>query len=219
MSYYIMPTLPMSMSVGLKKSPVFNTVHQKSVAGINSAISLQPYPTWSFEFGLPKVQGHEQVATSAVAMFFGAFMATAGGANLFLFTDPQDNTVTNAQFGTGDGVNNTFQLSRNIGGSVDIIQNLNGTPTIKVNGSLTTPSSISATGVVVFSTAPASGAILSWAGSFYYLCRFDSDTVDSTRSFTINNGLDQWQISNIKFNSEFAPGNYTYGLISLPGGF
>jgi uncharacterized protein (TIGR02217 family) len=153
-----------------------------------------------------------------VALMLGTFMATAGGANLFLFPDPQDNTVTQAQFGVGDGVSTSFQLSRNIYGAVDIIQNVNGVPSIYVEGVLTIPASISLTGVVTFTTAPIAGAVLTWSGRYYYLCRFDEDTLDSTRSFTINSGIDQWMIQGVKFSSEFSPNATTYGIIAAPGG-
>jgi uncharacterized protein (TIGR02217 family) len=134
-----------------------------------------------------------------------------------LFTDPQDNTLTGAQFGTGNGSSTRFQLSRNIHGYPDIIQNLNGTPTIYVNGTPTTPASISSTGVVTFSSAPANNAVLTWSGSFFYLCRFAEDTLDATRSFTINSGIDHWMVQGVKFSSEFAATS-TYGIIASPGG-
>jgi uncharacterized protein (TIGR02217 family) len=209
------------MAGGLKKTPNFNTVKQKTAAGLTSAISLKPYPTWDFEFDMDHVVGRELDAKSVVAKFFGTYMATAGGANLFLFPDPVDNSVCGAQFGVGDGATTSFQLSRNIFGYPDIIQNLNtslnGQPLIYVSGVLTAPASISATGVVTFAAAPAAGAVLTWTGSFYFLCRFAEDTIDATRSFSINNGLDQWMIQGIKFSSEFAP-TTTYGVIAAPGG-
>jgi uncharacterized protein (TIGR02217 family) len=211
MPYTIMPTMPLSMAAGLKKTPNFNTSKQKTAAGITSAISLKPYPTWDFEFSLDSIQGQESAASSVLAQFIGTFMATAGGANLFLFTDPQDNAVSAAQFGTGNGTTTAFQLSRTINGQVDVIQNLNGTPSIYVNGTPTTPSSISTTGVVTFSSAPTSGAVLTWTGSFYFLCRFAEDTVDATRSFTINSGIDQWNVEAIKFSSEFVATSLTPG--------
>lgn len=213
-----MPTMPLSMAAGLKKSPNFNTLRQKGPAGINAGIALKPYPTWDFEFSLDHVTGHEHTASSVVAQFLGTFMATAGGANLFLFTDPQDCSVTGAQFGTGDGSSKSFQLSRNIFGYPDIIQNTNGTPTIYVGGTLTAPASINGTGVVTFNSAPGAGAALTWTGSFRFLCRFAEDTIDSARSFTINNGIDQWMIQGVKFSSEFVPGVQTFGKIATPGG-
>jgi hypothetical protein len=218
MSFYVMPPLPLSMAAGLKKTPNFDgTVKQKSVGGITSAMSTKPYPTWDFEFSLDNVQGQESEASSVLAEFMGTFMGTSGGANLFLFEDPQDSFVTAAQFGVGNGTTVAFQLSRNINGSVDVIQNLNGSPSIFVNGVLNTSNSISSTGVVTFSSAPGSGAVLTWTGNFYFLCRFSEDTVDATRSYTINSGIDQWNVQSIKFSSEFLT-TTSYGTISAAGG-
>ncbi len=208
---YVMPPMPMSMAAGLKKSPVFNTVKQKAVAGLTSAVALMPYPTWAFEFSMEHITGSERLG--AVSQFFGTYMATAGGANLFLFTDPQDCTVTNAQFGVGDGAATSFQLSRYIFGAVDVIQNPKGTPQVYVSGVRTTPASISDTGVVTFTTAPAANAPLTWTGGFQYACRFAEDSIDSTRTFTVNNGIDQWVMSGIKFGSEFRY-TTTYGKIT-----
>jgi uncharacterized protein (TIGR02217 family) len=218
MSYPIMPALPISMAKGLKKTPSFNTVLQKVAAGRgNAAISLKPYPTWDFEFDMEHILGNEAVAGSVVAQFLGIFLQTQGSAGLFLFTELQDNTVTqstgimlNVTPGAatpmdmdGDGVSTQFQLARLIDGSgVDITQNLNGSIVVKVNGSTVVPASISSTGVVTFTSAPANNATITWAGSFYFLCRFEEDTLDATRNFTNNSGIDQWDFVSIKFSSE-----------------
>jgi uncharacterized protein (TIGR02217 family) len=219
MSYTIMPTLPLSMAKGLKKSPSFNTVFQKVAAGRgNASVSLMPYACWQFEFDMDSIQGNEAEASSTVTAFLGTMMACQGRNQLFLFTDPADNSVAYGNSGmlnvttgaaapmgtTGDGTSTQFQLARSIGGVAwDVIQNLNGSITVKVNGSVVVPASVSSTGVVTFSSAPANNATLQWTGSFYFLCRFDEDTVDSTRTYSINSGTDLWDIASIKYTSEF----------------
>jgi hypothetical protein len=215
------------MAKGLKKNPHFNTVVQKTAAGRGtSSTSLTPFATWDFEFDLDRITGNESTTASVLAQFTGTFMACNGSNGLFLFTDPQDNAVVYANSGMlnvtpgaatpmgtlGDGVSTKFQLARSIGGLAwDVIQNLNGAPTIKVGGVTKTAGtdySIDANGVVTFVSAPGTLSplvtpTLTWQGSFYYLCRFSEDTVDSTRAFTTNSGTDQWDISGIKFASEF----------------
>ena len=212
--------MPLSLAKGLKKTPNFNTVRQKVAAGRgNAAVSLKPYPTFDFEFDMDHITGNEEASSSVLAAFFGVFMATAGGAGLFLFVDPQDSNVSYANSGmlnvtpgaatpmgiAGDGSSTQFQLARSIGGAWDILQNVTVTG-LKVNGvakSLGSDYTLNGTGVVTFTTAPASSATLTWTGTFQYLCRFDADTVDATRSFTANSGTDQWDVVSIKFNSEF----------------
>ena len=218
MSLPILQNFPIAMSSGLRKTPNFNSVLQKGPAGINAGISLKPYPTWDFQFSMDNIEGNEQAAQTALAQFFGIFMATAGGAGQFLFKDQQDNFEVGAQFGVGDGVHESYQLSRNIFGQPDIIQNLNGTPTIFVNGQVSVPASISPSGIVTFTEVPNSSDILTWTGGFFYLCRFSEDTIDAVRTFTINSGLDQWQLSGIRFSSEFQAGIQNFGVIAAPGG-
>ena len=219
MSYVIMPTLPLSMAKGVKKNPHFDTVFQPVAAGRgNASVSLTPYALWDFEVDMDRITGNEAVALSTVAAFMGTMMACNGRNGLFLFTDPQDNVVSYANSGmlnvtngaaapmgtTGDGTSTQFQLARSIGGVAwDVLQNLNGSIAVKVNGAVVVPASVSSTGIVTFTSAPANGATLQWAGSFYFLCRFAEDTVDATRSYSISSGTDQWDFSSIKFSSEF----------------
>jgi hypothetical protein len=221
MSYPIMPTLSLSMAKGLHKSPAFNNVVQRVAADRgNASASFKPFPTWDFDFDLDRIQGNEAASSSVLAQFMGTFMVCNGSNGLFLFTDPQDNAVVYANGGmldvtpasatpmgtVGNGVSTQFQLARSIGGLAwDVIQNTNGAPVITVNGVTKTAGtdySISAAGTVTFVVAPANTYALGWQGSFYYLCRFSSDTVDAVRVFTINSGTDQWDVS-VKFSSEF----------------
>jgi hypothetical protein len=139
MSYPIMPAIPISMAKGLKKTPNFTSTGQKTAAAVgNSYVALKPYPTWDFELDMDKITGSEALANSVIGSFMGVYMACQGQANLFLFTDPQDNYVSAMQFGTGNGTTTAFQLSRGIGGATDIIQNVNGSINVYVNGTLTT---------------------------------------------------------------------------------
>jgi uncharacterized protein (TIGR02217 family) len=52
---------------------------------------------------------------------------------------------------------------------------LASTPVIKINNVLTTAYTISASGMVTFTTAPASTAQLTWSGEFDVPVRFDTD--------------------------------------------
>jgi hypothetical protein len=88
------------------------------------------------------------------------------------------------QFGTGDGTTTTFQLTRTIGGVAtgyaEPMQNINGAPTIFVNGvkkTVTTDYTVGSTGIVTFTSAPANNAVLSWSGKFYFYVRFADDTL------------------------------------------
>lgn len=221
MSYPVMPVLPISMQRGLNKTPVFNTYFQKTAANRgNVSVSTTPFASWAFEFDMDKIGSNEVDATSVLAQFFGTLMACQGRALLFSWTDPQDSTVAQTtgvmlnvtpaaaspMSQTGDGSSKKFQLARLIGGAgIDVLQNVSVT-SLYVNGVLKsagTDYSIDSKGVLTFVSAPANSASLAWSGTFSLLCRFDEDTIDATRVFTVNSGADLWDIRSIKWTSEF----------------
>lgn len=91
-------------------------------------------------------------------------------------------------FGIGDGTTVAFQLVatfQNYGGpgQPEIIQNLNGTPVLYDNGTAIPAANyiVGPTGIVTFGTAPTSGHVLTWSGSWYYRCRFDEDAIVWTK--------------------------------------
>jgi len=110
-----------------------------------------------------------------------AFLNMRGQLHSFLIKDWADNTANAAQFGQGDGTTKTFQLS---------IQSTFGLATytrtitkpqagavFTVNGTATAGTLDTATGLVTFATAPASGAVLRWSGSFRVPVRFANDAL------------------------------------------
>lgn len=219
MPYPVMSTIvPWGLvKSGFKKTPDFNTVFQKTAASRgDSSYSLKPYPTWNFELDLSFVLGGEAVAGSVLQSFLGTFIACCGGASYFLFTDPNDNAVTQANgialnvtpgaaapMGiTGDGASTQFQLARSIGQGVDVLQNV-GSLQVYINGVLTSAYTVNGTGVVTFTSAPGAGATITWAGTFQYLCRFTDDSLQDLARVSKNSSGWIWQCSAIKFESKF----------------
>lgn len=222
MAYPIMPSnMPWIRSAGFHKTPHFNTVSMVPAAGRGIVTaSLKPYATWDFEVSLSLVVGSEADSASILNGFLGVFLQCQGATGFFLFTDPNDNVISNANgcmlnvtpgaptpMGVlGDGVSVSFQLARNIGGGFDIIQNVNGTPTLYINGVLTSAYSVSSTGVITFESAPAVNATLTWGGEFYFLCQFSKDTLeDLARMYQYGtNVVDAlWNCGDIRFSSVF----------------
>jgi uncharacterized protein (TIGR02217 family) len=200
---------------GFKKTPHFNTVTQKTAAGRGrSSFSLQPYATWDFELDLNYVLGGEAVAGSVLQSFLGCYLACCGGGSFFLFTDPNDNTVTQGTAlnvtpsaatpmgQSGDGTSTQFQLARLIGAGVDILQNVTLTQ-VRINGAATTAYSVNSTGVLTFTAAPPTGATITWSGTFRYLCQFSDDTLKDLARVTKNSSGFLWSCSSIAFEGIF----------------
>lgn len=217
MAYPVMSTsVPWSLvKSGFKKTPHYNTVRQMTAARRgSSAFSLMPYPTWDFEVDLNHVLGGEAIAGSVLQSFLGTFMACRGGGDFFFFTDPNDNAVTTVQgvmlnvtpgaaapMGQrGDGASKVFQLARSIDQGVDILQNVTLTQ-VCINGVPTVAYSVSSTGVVTFTVAPANNAVITWAGTFRYLCQFKDDTLGDLARVSKNGSGFLWDCSAIAFES------------------
>jgi hypothetical protein len=202
-----------------KKTPAFNSVVQKNAASRgNAATSLKPYPTWTFNVELPVNVSSLSTNSSIISQFVGCFAVAQGQGGLFLYSDYTDNTIAVANSGmldvtassstpmasVGNGVSTQFQLVRSLGGLAwDVIQNLNGSPVIYINGVLTSAYSISSTGVVTFNTALTSGANPTWSGNFYFLCRFGEDTFKDLSMIGYNQTGPLWSCGGISFSSEF----------------
>ena len=178
MSQAVFPSLSgLSWNVGT--TPTFSTKVQRSVSGRELRSAFMAYPLWEFTLTYEFLTSGNR--GSDLQTLCGFFLARQGMYDDFLYTVPQDNTVSAMQFGTGNGTTTAFQLTRSFGAGgfsfAEPVMNLNGTPTIYVNGTPTAVS-VSGTGVVTFSTAPAAAAVLTWSGSFYYRCRFGQDTAE-----------------------------------------
>ena len=189
MSSQIYPTLP-GLGIEIVRSYVWNTGTQEALSGKQSAIGYRAYPLVHYELTYNVLR--RNFSPDELQSIVGLYNQMKGRFDTFLFTDPEFNTITSGNaaqygvFGTGDGSTLTFQLQatfQNSGGpgGAEIVQNLNGTPTLYDNGTSISIAnySIGATGIVTFGAghAPASGHTLTWSGSWYYRCRFDDDAI------------------------------------------
>lgn len=201
---------PPSWAIGwpIKKTPAYSTIVRTPASGRGEVrVALQQWPRWQFEVDVAYLRGDLNTGGSWLQQVIGFYGAVRGAADDWLYYDPYDNAVEGSRFGVGDGATTEFQLQREIlpagiagpfpYGALDVIQNLNGTPTIYVAGTATTPGSISSTGLITFSAAPASGASLTWSGSFYFRCRFMDDSLSS-----LQEDLYQlWSLKGLRFES------------------
>lgn len=146
---------------------------------------------------------------NAVTDQTGLMLNTTPGAAAPMGT----NRLTDGTLSTvGDGVSTVFQLARSIGQAVDILQNVRGPVddrgiagdiTVYIDGAPTTAFSVSSTGLLTFTTAPANNALLTWEGNFRHLCRFTEDTVKDLGRVNKNSDGFLWSASSIEFQSEF----------------
>lgn len=175
MSDAVLPTFP-GLKWGTTKTPMWSTRVQKSASGRELRASFYSYPIYKFSLSYEVLRGN---GLAELQQLIGFFNARQGSYDTFLFQDPDDNSVTLQSIGLGDGTKTKFQLVRAMGGFVEPVFALNGTPSIYKNGTLMASGyTINSTGLVTFTTAPANGDTLTWSGSFYYRCRFAQDSTE-----------------------------------------
>lgn len=165
-----------------EKTPVWKTRIAEAQTGRERRNRLWSYPRWRFRISYDVLR--LTTTSPDLSTLWAFFNRMAGRAAEWAYLDPTDNAVTNQAFGVGDGTTRAFQLLRtvNAGGFLftEPVRAVDGSPTCFAGGS---PASASAddNGVVTFATAPASGAVLSWTGTFLYHVRFDQDELSATQ--------------------------------------
>lgn len=199
MSSLVFPVLS-GLTYDVARTPMWHTEIQSALSGKRSTLAYMQYPLIHFEVEFSILR--DDLASSDVKAIVGLFNALQGGYDTFLFSDPDFNTATLQSFGTGDGSTTSFQLTafyQNTGGPGygEIVQNLNGTPAIYKSGALQGSGyTVGTSGIVTFTTAPASGVALTWSGGFYYRCAFDEDKLQLTKFMN-----KWWNIKKLPFTS------------------
>lgn len=191
MTVPVFPTLP-GIAYSIKRSPVWSTIRQQAISGIDTRFQLWTYPRWKYDLPFSVLHSDSRAELQTLAGFYNSL---GGSAQTFQYTDPLDNSATTESIGTGDGVTTGFQLVRIFGGFIEPVF-APTTQTIYINGTSTAAYTIGTTGLVTFTTAPASGAALTWTGTFNWLCRFDDDTIDF-EEFASN----YWALGSLKFTT------------------
>jgi uncharacterized protein (TIGR02217 family) len=176
-AYNTYPATP-KYSMGMPQSEIWNSIKDKSATGITSVVGLCAYPQHIFELNYKLLRSN---ADAGLQTIMGFYNQQHGDAIPFNFLHPYDNTATAALFGTGDGVSTMFQLFRAWGGFYEPVLAPYGAAKVYVNAAektATTDFTISTSGLVTFTTAPALNYPLTWTGTFYWMCRFSEMTAD-----------------------------------------
>ncbi len=171
----VFPSLP-GLTPEIKKAPTWSTNVAISTSGVERRTSFWAYPRWTFELAYEVIR--DRATADELEGLWELFNTCQGKRYAFLFLDPTNYVVTGEQFGTGDGTTTAFQLTRAVRTWTEPLLCPFGV-TVYVNGTATTVT-LNAGGSVVFASAPAVNAALTWAGYFFYPCRFDQDDLTAT---------------------------------------
>lgn len=193
MSDAVFPVLP-GLKWNIKRTPSWKTLSAESVSGKEIAVALMAYPRRSYSLSYEVLRAG---ALAELETLEGFFNLRRGRFDTFLYSDPDDYTVTDQAFGTATGTTAPFQLIRTRGGFTEPVRALNGVPGIKVAGVAQTEGvdyTRSATGLITPLSAW-TGA-LTWSGTYYWRCRFLRDESEFDQFLK-----DLWQLQRIDFRT------------------
>src|ERR1043166_2803459 len=200
------PVFPSTSLPGLGlpviRTPIWATLTQLSLAGVD--VPHQPWTSpryrWSVHFEFLR-QG---AAFQELQNLMGFYNRMAGRYGVFQYDDPQDDSVTDQAFGTGDSTTVAFQLVRTRGSFTEPVFAISTVINVKVAGVIQGSStySVSNKGLVTFTSPPANPSSLTWTGTYFWFCRFDKDEVDHEQ-FTVKTsaGGPIWSVSSLRWTS------------------
>lgn len=178
MSNEIFPNLP-GLAWGATKTPVFATKVQEAVSGREVRLAQRANPLWKISMDFDYLSEKRVLGVSQLENLLGFFTRHRGGFESFLYEDATDKDVTDQAIGSGNGVNKSFQLVRTWGGFTQPVTNINSIVNVKVGGVATAAYTVSR-GLITFTTAPASGKLVTWTGSYFYRAKFADDELEAT---------------------------------------
>lgn len=202
MSSLVFPMSLPGITIAFRRRPIYATKIQTASSGKELRAAFQIFPRYRYNLSFEFLRS--DAVFTELQTLQGLFSRHLGQWDSFLIADPEDYTVTAHPFGRGNAVATAFQLQRSIvpsaqlpadvsktfypgtGDGFEPVFDVQAAPQIYVGGVLkATPAdyTISASGLVTFTAAPANNAILTWTGTFYRRARFASDEMESERMF------------------------------------
>jgi hypothetical protein len=198
----IFPSLP-GVKFPIKKTPGYKTIVQEAVSGREYRLNQRSnvYWTWNFDYDYLIDDANFTWATQnfCAQQLQGFFGQCEGQWGTFLYRDPYDYTTgtTPVAIGSGDGVQTVFPVYRSLYGLVEYLQYMDYIA-VYLNGVLS-PSGFAYThfpSTLTFSLAPLNGTVISFIGSWYFLCRFTKDDLEFQ-----HDGYGLWSLAGLEFKS------------------
>jgi uncharacterized protein (TIGR02217 family) len=177
MSAAVFPALA-GLEYPVTRTPIAGkTLIQTSVSGMENRAALWTAPRWQWTLSYNFLRDD---ATDEFRTLCAFFLARQGSFDSFLFSDPDDCSVTGQPLGAAGAGQTAFQLVRSFGGFTEPVLAPKLVSAVYVDGaSIGSAWSVSpAGGVLTLAAAPAAGAIVSADFTFYFPVRFLADQVD-----------------------------------------
>ena len=207
----VFPTLPQGFP--LKMSPLLDTIIGTTKSLREMRVAQRTVPLWDFELLFEELRDQTQNQViykpfTGIVQFtqlVQTWLMMYGQTNVFAFDCPWDDSRSNQQIGTGDGVTFIYTIYRTWGlgaqATLAPVGLVNQVTQVQVNGVTISPTDYTINrNKIQFVNAPGTGQAITMTFSFYYLCRFVEDEQDFEEF-----GKNRWTVPSIKFRSVYWP--------------
>lgn len=210
MSTQVFPSLP-GLAWPVTRTTEFRTRKQTSLAGQETAIADMPFPryTWKVVHNVLRQGSNLYKAGDTFtewATLFGFYNARNGGADSFLYTDPDDSQATTQSIGVGDASTTVFQLVRSIGGFTEPVWAPNAVAAVRLNGTVQGGGTYTITlwetgnangpGNIIFNSPPGAGVVITADFTYYWPVRFVDDQCEFEKMLA-----NRWAVKSLSFKS------------------
>ena len=182
MSDLVFPLLD-GLDINVIKTPIFKTALFDPVSGKESRIGLMQSPKFSFKLSFNFLT--QDTDYPDYQALFAFMMQHRGMLESFLFEDLSDHQAINQVVATGNGTATQFRLKRVLNGVVtDLLYFIKEVSKVTLDGvEVINPDDYSYTtgGLLNFTVAPPTGAVIRWDGLFYHRCRFNQEGYDLSK--------------------------------------
>jgi hypothetical protein len=206
------------------KKPGFSTRVASHVSGREVRVALMSYPLYEFEavyngLASSSTAAFASLGSSSLQSLMGFFLQLLGQAGVFLYTDPDDNSVAAQIIGSGDGVTQSFVMGRTLGGFTEPVGWVSNVANVYLNGVLQSPSTwtFTAPNSIGFYSAPAAGVSIAADFSFAFQCRFLDDQMDFEEFMSSLWKLDSMKFRSVKANATPAAAPFWGNTYSIGG--
>lgn len=168
-------------------TPQWKTNVYESTSGKENRVQKWSYPRYkiclNYNFMTDNSVQSVSLDKGDIEKLQGFFNSVGGNSEDFLFLDELENSCENQVFGVGDASTKEFQLLRSLPDWTEPVNGILTQPTIKVNGTTVSNYTWDNFGRIVFNTAPALDAVLTWSGTYYFRVRFEEEELELSRTF------------------------------------
>ncbi len=181
------------LDISISRVVQWDTILQEAVSGKETRVGRRIYPRREyglvFNFLRSSTLAGFSPAVNELAAFEGFFNSRQGMFDSFLWTDPDDNSISSQGLGTGDSTAISFQLVRAFGGYAEPVYAPSTFASVSIDSTVMSSTTYTFTqwgsttpGILTFSTAiPPAGQPITASFTYYQPVRFTDDNMTFNR--------------------------------------